>query len=84
MALCFTSVFDFAGQASTYWHLYFGWGLLVALLLLTQSLTLWVLATNIPAKRFYESLGFSLDGTTKTDKRPDGFKFHEERYRLQL
>lgn len=35
--------FVFLGARSTYWNLYFGWGILVALLLLTLSIILWLL-----------------------------------------
>jgi hypothetical protein len=34
--------FVFAGRGSTYWNLYFGWGVLVAVLLLTQAILLWL------------------------------------------
>ena len=33
--------FVFLGEASTYWNLYFGWGILVALCLLTFAAILW-------------------------------------------
>ena len=36
--------FDFLGARSTYWNLYFGWGILVGILLLTLSITLWLLS----------------------------------------
>lgn len=36
--------FVFAGERSTYWNLYFGWGLLVAVLLLTLAVILWILS----------------------------------------
>jgi hypothetical protein len=35
--------FEFMGQRSTYWNLYFGWGLLVAVLLLALASILWIL-----------------------------------------
>ena len=35
--------FEFMGERSSYWHLYFGWGVLVAVLLLTLALILWIL-----------------------------------------
>jgi ribosomal protein S18 acetylase RimI-like enzyme len=47
------------------------------------EVTLWVLATNVAAQRFYECLGFTSDGATKTEKRP-GFDLHEVRYRLAV
>jgi hypothetical protein len=36
--------FEFMGERSTYWNLYFGWGLLVGVLLFTLTITLWLLA----------------------------------------
>jgi hypothetical protein len=36
--------FEFAGEHSTYWSLYFGWGLLVGVLLLTIAIILWILS----------------------------------------
>ncbi len=45
--------------------------------------TLWVLGTNVRARRFYESAGWAPDGTTKVDKR-DGFELPEVRYRCAL
>jgi len=35
--------FEFMGQHSTYWNLYFGWGVLVAVLLLALASILWIL-----------------------------------------
>jgi GNAT superfamily N-acetyltransferase len=46
-------------------------------------LTLWVLATNERAKRFYVAAGFEPDGAEKTEERP-GFALHELRYRREL
>jgi hypothetical protein len=40
--------FEFIGERSTYWNLYFGWGLLVGVLLLTLAITLW-----LPARLVY-------------------------------
>lgn len=34
----------FAGERSSYWSLYFGWGLYVAVLLLTLAIILWLLS----------------------------------------
>ncbi|MET0790278.1 MAG: GNAT family N-acetyltransferase [Polyangiaceae bacterium] len=48
-----------------------------------SALTLWVLAGNARARRFYEALGFELDGREKTEQRP-GFSLHEVRYRRSL
>ena len=39
-----TVAFEFMGEPSTYWHLYFGWGLLVGVLLLALAVTLWLLS----------------------------------------
>src|SRR5262249_26394622 len=36
--------FEFVGQRSTYWSLYFGWGLLIGVLLLTLAIILWFLS----------------------------------------
>jgi hypothetical protein len=35
--------FEFMGERSTYWNLYFGWGVLVAVLLLALASILWIL-----------------------------------------
>jgi hypothetical protein len=44
--------FEFMGERSTYWNLYFGWGLLVGVLLLTLAIALWLLArlVNVDAR----------------------------------
>lgn len=36
--------FEFAGERSTYWSLYYGWGLLISVLLLTIGIVLWLMA----------------------------------------
>jgi len=36
--------FEFLGERSTYWSLYFGWGLLIGVLLLTLAIILWLLS----------------------------------------
>jgi hypothetical protein len=36
--------FEFMGERSTYWNLYFGWGLLIGVLLLTLAIILWILS----------------------------------------
>ncbi|QJE94528.1 GNAT family N-acetyltransferase [Luteolibacter luteus] len=46
-------------------------------------ITLWVLATNERAKRFYAAAGFEPDGAEKTKERP-GFTLHELRYRREV
>jgi len=45
--------------------------------------TLWVLADNARARRFYEREGWFADGATKDDDRGD-FVLHEVRYRRRL
>jgi GNAT superfamily N-acetyltransferase len=47
------------------------------------AVTLWVLDTNAPARRFYEALGWQQDGATKTERRP-GFDLKEVRYHLDV
>jgi GNAT superfamily N-acetyltransferase len=42
--------------------------------------TLWVLAQNLRARQFYESLGFAPDGTTKVGSELPGVSLHEVRY----
>ena len=46
-------------------------------------LSLWVLEDNIRGRKFYESLGFSLDGATKMAD-IDGYQPEEVRYSLAL
>jgi hypothetical protein len=36
--------FEFAGERSTYWSLYYGWGLLISVLLVTMGIVLWLMA----------------------------------------
>ena len=36
--------FEFLGERSTYWNLYFGWGLWMAVSLLTLAIILWLLS----------------------------------------
>ena len=45
--------------------------------------TLWVLATNARARRFYEQGGWRADGALKTEEQA-GVALHEVRYRLPL
>lgn len=40
--------FGFLGERSTYWNLYFGWGLLVGVFLLAMALVLWLLSDIAP------------------------------------
>jgi ribosomal protein S18 acetylase RimI-like enzyme len=46
--------------------------------------TLWVLASNENARRFYEAMGFSLDGGVKTEKESDGSESQEVRFLKSL
>ena len=48
------------------------------------AVTLWVLASNAGARRFYEAMGFSLDGADKTDKTTDGSSLQEVRFRMAI
>ncbi len=48
-----------------------------------KMLTLWVLSSNVRARRFYEKAGFEPDGAEKTDERR-GFPLHEIRYRREV
>jgi len=48
-----------------------------------RTLTLWVLAENVPARAFYEARGFQTDGRTKIEELP-GFSIQEVRYRRDL
>jgi ribosomal protein S18 acetylase RimI-like enzyme len=45
--------------------------------------TLWVLTSNIQARRFYEKHGWKSDGKVKIDKR-ENVELHESRYRITL
>jgi ribosomal protein S18 acetylase RimI-like enzyme len=48
------------------------------------SVTLWVLASNVAAQRFYEAMGFSLDGATKVDHSLNKYELHKVRYRISV
>jgi ribosomal protein S18 acetylase RimI-like enzyme len=48
------------------------------------AITLWVLKANQPARRFYERLGYSPDGTERVNQRLTGFPLHEMRYRKAI
>lgn len=48
-----------------------------------SKVSLWVLASNAPARAFYEAQGFLPDGHEKTDARL-GVVLHEVRYRRDL
>ena len=45
---------------------------------------LWVLESNARARRFYEVAGWTADGATKLETRPDGTQLREVRYRISL
>jgi ribosomal protein S18 acetylase RimI-like enzyme len=49
-----------------------------------KVVTLWSLASNSSARRFYEAMGFSLDGVTKTEKASDGSELHEVRFHKRV
>jgi ribosomal protein S18 acetylase RimI-like enzyme len=49
-----------------------------------QAVTLWVLTSNAAARRFYEAMGFRLDGAAKTEQMADGSELHEVRFRISL
>ncbi len=48
-----------------------------------RHMTLWVLRENSMGRRFYETMGFQVDGATKAEKRL-GFVLDEVRYRMEL
>ena len=45
------------------------------------QVTLWVMSGNERARRFYEQLGYALDGTSRTETRLIGRPFDEVRFR---
>ncbi|MGD0745498.1 MAG: GNAT family N-acetyltransferase [Verrucomicrobiota bacterium] len=49
-----------------------------------KVLTLWGLASNAGAQGFYETMGFALDGATKTERTTDGNELHEVRFRMAI
>lgn len=48
------------------------------------TLSLWVVASNTPARRFYERYGMRPDGATQVHVLGPGAELHEDRYRLPL
>jgi ribosomal protein S18 acetylase RimI-like enzyme len=48
-----------------------------------QWATLWVLESNVRARRFYEAAGWSADGASKTEEWP-GVVLHEVRYHIVM
>lgn len=49
-----------------------------------STLSLWVVGTNLGARRFYEGRGMSPDGVTQTHTLAPGAELDEVRYRLAL
>jgi GNAT superfamily N-acetyltransferase len=49
-----------------------------------EAVTLWVLATNDSAKKFYTAMGFRPDGAAKTEKMTGGTELQEVRFRLAI
>ena len=49
-----------------------------------QRVVLWVLDSNEPAQRFYQSLGFQLDGGVKIDKRIQECELKQIRFSKKL
>ncbi|HEU5396386.1 MAG TPA: GNAT family N-acetyltransferase [Verrucomicrobiae bacterium] len=49
-----------------------------------SAVTLWVLATNTPAKCFYERMGFQPDGGAKREEISPGLRLPELRFRIEL
>jgi GNAT superfamily N-acetyltransferase len=49
-----------------------------------SMLTLWVVTTNAPARRFYEKKGMQPDGAAKTRELAHGVTLHEVRYGIPL
>jgi ribosomal protein S18 acetylase RimI-like enzyme len=49
-----------------------------------SAVTLWVLASNLVARKFYEAMGFRLDGATKFDQILDNYELHEVRYWISV
>lgn len=48
------------------------------------AVTLWVLKANEPARRFYERLGYAVDGGERTETRLIGSPLQELRYRKAI
>ena len=48
------------------------------------AVTLWILASNKPARNFYAAMGFSLDGANKVDRSFNNHELHEERFRISI
>ncbi len=88
---------DATGDVGEIWAIYLSadsWGLGLGRQLMTATLehlasvgyahvTLWVLDSNVRARRFYEAAGFHPDGAVKVDG-SRGFALREVRYRRTL
>jgi ribosomal protein S18 acetylase RimI-like enzyme len=48
------------------------------------SAVLWVLESNVRARRFYEIAGWNPDGRTKVEMLPEGIEFRKVSYYTQL
>jgi len=48
------------------------------------AVTLWCLSSNIPARMFYEKIGFHLDGAAKIDHSFRNHELHKVRFRISL
>jgi ribosomal protein S18 acetylase RimI-like enzyme len=48
------------------------------------AVTLWVLASNSPAKHFYKAMSFRPDGAAKTERTSDGHELQEIRFHLAI
>lgn len=48
------------------------------------AVTLWVLSSNTAARKFYEAMGFCLDGAAKVDQSLEHHELHEVRYQISL
>jgi len=58
-------LFGFAGQTTTYWNLYFGWGVLVGILLLALAVIVWLVAELVPyAPRIVAGISGVVAGTS--------------------
>lgn len=49
-----------------------------------KEMTLWVLTTNAPARRFYEAIGFQPDGATKIETGIGSIELPHVRYQREL
>ncbi|MGB7767558.1 MAG: GNAT family N-acetyltransferase [Verrucomicrobiia bacterium] len=49
-----------------------------------SAVTLWALASNTAARSFYETMGFRLDGATKTDLISHNHELHHVRFQISV